>query len=441
MAETRTYFFLFSSVLFMIVQNYSFGQTTLDIQQHADCKTRLTIETKKVLGPSTAPLSYGKVQEFSKNSKDDLYFMEEENHSVWYQFVSKTSGTMSFEIDPLDSLNDYDFALYQYTGTHFCTDVIEKKQVPIRTNFSRNKIELGGKTGLKINAQDDFVSQGLQAAYSNVIEVEKGDTLVLFVNAVYKNSLGHHLHFGYQSNRQLSTDPLPQKKPKEKSYVEEPTLIRWGGRVIDENKQYVGAAQITLTDTKTKELIAEGVSDTETGFYNLVFFTLEDQLQNPLYIEVQRKGYFFLDTIINPYELSQSLEHIPLQLKLQKLKKGKQFRLLDISFQFMSDIPLTRSQSSLSALLRTMESHENLKIQIEGHANGCCDIERGESSEEAAQKVSINRADAIAEFLIKNGIASHRLRRVGYGITRMLYDNKSPNAHLNRRIEIKILDL
>ena len=106
----------------------------------------------------------------------------------------------------------------------------------------------------------------------------------------------------------------------------------------------------------------------------------------------------------------------------------------------MSAQPLTRSQSYLEALLKTMQLHKNLKIQIEGHANGCCDILRGESSEEAAQEVSIKRADAIAQFLIENGIASHRLRTVGYGLTRMLYENKSPNAHLNRRIEIEVLD-
>lgn len=381
------------------------------------------------------------MQEFSKNAKDDLHFMENENHSVWYQFVSKTSGTMSFEIDPIDSLNDYDFALYRYTGTHFCKDVIEKKVLPIRTNFSRNKIELGGKTGLNKEAQDNFVSQGVQAAYSKVIPVRKGDTLVLLVNGVYKNNLGHRLHFGYQSNRQLSTDPLPQRKPKERVYKEQPTLIRWGGRVVDENNQYLGAAHITLRDTKNKELIAEGFSDAETGLYHLMFFTLEDQLQNPLYIEIQRAGYLFTDTILNPYELTQSLEHIPLQLKLKKLKKGKRFQLFDISFQFMSAVPLTRSQSYLEALLKTMQIHEDLKIRIEGHANGCCDILKAESSEAAAQEISNKRADAIAQFLIENGIAAHRLSTVGYGITRMLYENKSPNAHLNRRIEIEVLDL
>jgi outer membrane protein OmpA-like peptidoglycan-associated protein len=433
-------FLLLLILMFVPTQNSIFAQATLDIQGHGDCKTRLTIETKRTLGPSSSPLGYGDVQEFSKNSKDDLYFMENENHSVWYQFVSKTSGTMSFEIDPLDSLNDYDFALYKYTGAHFCDNVIEKKQLPIRTNFSRNKVELGGKTGLNKEAKENFVSQGIQAAYSNVIPVTKGDTFVLLVNGVYKNSLGHNLHFGYQSNRQLSTDPLPQRKPKEKTYTEEPTLIRWGGRVVDENNQYLGAAHVTLRDVNTKELIAEGFSDAETGLYGLIFFTLEDALQDPLYIEAQRSGYLFTDTIINPYELTQSLKHIPLRLKLKKLKKGRRFQLFDVGFQFMSAVPLTRSQSCLDALLKTMQMHESLNIRIEGHANGCCTVLRAESSEEAAQEISNKRADAIAQFLIKNGIASDRLSIIGYGLTRMLYENKSPNAHLNRRIEIEVLD-
>lgn len=435
----QTFFLLF--LLFIVVQKPILAQTTLDIQGHADCKTRLSIETKRTLGPSSAPLGYGKMQEFSNNAKDDLYFIENENHSVWYQFVSKTDGTMSFEIDPIDSLSDYDFALYKYTGADFCNNVIEKKVLPIRTNFSRNKIELGGKTGLNKEAQENFVSQGVQEAYSKVIPVAKGDTFVLLVNGVYKNSLGHRLHFGYESNRQLSTDPLPQRKRKKKNYKEQAILIRWGGRVVDEKNQYLGAAHITLRDTKNKELIAEGFSDAETGFYNLMFFTLEDALQNPLYIEVQRRGYLFTDTILNPYELTQSLKHIPLRLKLKTLEKGKRFQFFNIGFQFMSAVPLTRSQSCLEALLKTMQMHENLKIRIEGHANGCCDVLKRESSEEAAQEISNKRADAIAQFLIKNGISSHRISTLGYGITRMLYENKSTNAHLNRRIEIEVLDL
>ena len=223
MTHSNNYFILLCSLFFISFQSSIFAQASLNIQGHADCKTRLMIETKKTLGPSASPLGYGNIQEFSHNAKDDLYFMENENHSVWYQFASKTSGTMHFEIDPLDSLNDYDFALYRYTEGDFCKHVIEKKILPIRTNFSRNKIEIGGKTGLSETAQDSFVSQGVQVAYSKSVSVKKGDTFVLLVNAVYKNSSGHRLHFGYQSNRQLSTDPLPEPKRKEKTYTEEPT--------------------------------------------------------------------------------------------------------------------------------------------------------------------------------------------------------------------------
>lgn len=433
-------FIVFCSLFFISFQHIILAQSSLGIQGHADCNTRLIIETQKTVGPSSSPFGYGEVQEFSNNSKDDLYFIENENHSVWYQFESKTSGTMRFEIDPLDSLNDYDFALYRHIGEDFCKDVIEKKILPIRTNFSRNKIDIGGKTGLSETAKDSFVSQGLQVAYSKSVSVKKGDTFVLLVNGVYKNSSGHRLHFGYQSNRQLSTDPLPETKRKEKTYTEEPTLIRWGGKILDENNQGVGGARITLRDTKTKELIAEGVSDGERGFYSLVFFTLEDQFQNPLYLEVQCRGYLFTDRILNPYKLTKEIKHIPLELKLQALKKGNRFQLFDIGFPFMSDVPFTRSQNSLGALLKTLQMHDNLAIQIEGHANGCCDMYGEAYSSEQAQDVSLRRANAIAQFLIKNGIASKRLRTIGYGVTRLLYENKSVNAHLNRRIEIEVLD-
>ena len=82
----------------------------------------------------------------------------------------------------------------------------------------------------------------------------------------------------------------------------------------------------------------------------------------------------------------------------------------------MSNVPLSRSKSSQEALLKTMQKHKKLKSQIEGHDNGCCDILIGETSEETTHKISEKRADAIARFLIKNGIASDRLGTVGFGL-------------------------
>ena len=139
--------FIIYGLLFLI--NAS-AQDTLDIVNHADCNTRLSIETRKTIGPTNAPKGYGDILEFKGNKRSDIHFMEKESHTVWYQFETKTKGKFTFELEPLDSLNDYDFALYKYTDEGFCEAVQNKTILPIRTNFSRNKPAIASKTGLAI---------------------------------------------------------------------------------------------------------------------------------------------------------------------------------------------------------------------------------------------------------------------------------------------------
>jgi len=418
----------------------------LDITGYADCTNRLEIETKKNVGPTTAPMSYGQVQEFANNPKHNLHFMENENHSVWYQFVAKTSGTLSFEIEPLDSLDDYDFALYKYTGNNFCRSVQHQSLLPVRTNFSRNKTAIGGKTGLHKAATETYVSEGVQAAYSSVLPVEKGDTLVLLVNNVYNNGAGHYLHFGYVSNRRLSTEPLPVKQKAKARKIDDSILIRWGGMVKDAgDNRNLGEATVVLKDTETDVIVAEGKSDSATGRYYFVFFTREDAMQKPLYLEARREGYWFYNQYLNPYEVTNALEHKPMRISLKKLEKGMQFNEYSILFSKHIAVPLTRSHPSIEALVYVMNANKDLKIKLTGHANGCASEgtlpeARVFTGEINAAALSLKRAQYIQNFLVQHGIDANRIEVAGRGCAALLYGITDKQAHLNTRIEIEVLD-
>jgi hypothetical protein len=69
---------------------------------------------------------------------------------------------------------------------------------------------------------------------------------------------------------------------------------------------------------------------------------------------------------------------------------------------------------------------------VEGHAD-----ERGPDS--FNQKLSEDRARAVLEFLVKQGISAERLSSMGFGSTRPLVDKKSEYALLlNRRVEFTV---
>ena len=87
----------------------------------------------------------------------------------------------------------------------------------------------------------------------------------------------------------------------------------------------------------------------------------------------------------------------------------------------------------LMRLAKLIAEHpEYVHVSVEGHAD-----ERG--PDDFNQKLSEDRARAVMEFLIKQGIASGRLSSIGYGSTRPLVDTKSEYALLlNRRVEFTV---
>jgi outer membrane protein OmpA-like peptidoglycan-associated protein len=87
----------------------------------------------------------------------------------------------------------------------------------------------------------------------------------------------------------------------------------------------------------------------------------------------------------------------------------------------------------LTRLGKLIADHpEYLHVSVEGHAD-----ERGPDN--FNQKLSEDRARAVMEFLIKQGIAQDRLSSIGYGSTRPLVEKKSEYALLlNRRVEFTV---
>lgn len=383
----------------------------LDINNHADCNSMMQIETRRTVGPTTSPQGYGSKLEFKNNSREELYFMEKENNTVWYKFTAKTNGNLTFELEPLDSLNDYDFTLYKYTDKNFCQDVLSKTILPIRTNFSRNKPGSGSRTGLSITAEKEFVTAGINPAYSTPVKVLPNEEYVLLVNNVYKDGAGHILHFGYTVNLNLN------------------------GSVVDVEGEGSLEANITLTNTKTGDIVATATSDSTTGTYKLTFDLPKSELNDPMHLEVLKDGYFFQDTVIKAYDIATKMRDVKLHSKIKKLKKGDSFVVNNFLFHGNSPKPLPRSLSSFKALAKTMKRNKTLKISIEGHTNGCS------HGTEYSMGLSKSRAETIFNFLLKEHISKNRLSSIGYGCQYMLYSEEGNRAFLNRRVEIEIVDL
>ncbi|GAA5219758.1 OmpA family protein [Membranihabitans marinus] len=117
------------------------------------------------------------------------------------------------------------------------------------------------------------------------------------------------------------------------------------------------------------------------------------------------------------------------------LKPGDIIQLDHLQFKANSSFLSDEDSAVLSKLLKFLEDYPSLKVEIGGHTNGIPDWD-------SCIKLSSERAMAVAEYLIKNGISHHRLRAVGYGKKYPIASNKTLDGRKkNQRVEIKILDL
>ena len=117
---------------------------------------------------------------------------------------------------------------------------------------------------------------------------------------------------------------------------------------------------------------------------------------------------------------------------LNNFAKGQTIRIRSIVFT-VNDTTLNRSSYvDLDKLNNFLKQNDKVVIEIGGHTNGLCD-------DSYCNSLSLRRARAVANYLIKNGIMANRLEVKGYGKTQPLSAVK--NDPLNQRVEIKILEL
>ena len=130
-------------------------------------------------------------------------------------------------------------------------------------------------------------------------------------------------------------------------------------------------------------------------------------------------------------------------IDISNVKKNEAIRLDNIFFLPGSHRWTEASKPALQKLLATLKEYPNVKIRIEGHI--CCVLEGttdGYDFDADDFRLSHNRARAVYEYLVKNGIAAERLSSEGFGKSRPLVRvERSPeDENRNRRVEIRILE-
>ncbi len=153
----------------------------------------------------------------------------------------------------------------------------------------------------------------------------------------------------------------------------------------------------------------------------------------------EHEGYLFYSDHFDLDTSAMPDQPYRLDIRLQPLDgrapaAAEAIVLRNIFFDFGSARLRPESEEELERLLRLLQSHPDMKIEIRGHTD---DV----GSEAANLQLSEARARAVYDWLVEHGIEAGRLRWRGFGESQPVADNATPEGRArNRRIEFVLLE-
>lgn len=232
-------------------------------------------------------------------------------------------------------------------------------------------------------------------------------------------------------------DLPPQLKPRYVTYVK--------GRVSDADKPRTSlSASVELIDLDSGDTVLKTTSDEKTGEFLITLPVGKNYMYN-----VAKQGYLFYSENFalkntfddKPYRLDIALKPIvrdTATLAAQKainnnaLKKGQSVILKNVFFDTDAYNLQPVSHTELNRLVQLLSENPKLKIEIGGHTDSI-----GTSTHNI--ELSGRRAKSVYEYIVGKGIDKQRLSYKGYGSTRPIADNKTPQGRAaNRRTEFVV---
>jgi outer membrane protein OmpA-like peptidoglycan-associated protein len=286
------------------------------------------------------------------------------------------------------------------------------------TSDSSSRIPASAKPYITVDGKpaDSVLLNANEGTYS--LKLKFGTTYSLQVNADLFQSLPETLDLTAADEYQEIDKSL---------YAEEGKTATLTGTIIDKktNQAIAKADEVSIKveglDTVRAVINASGVYVLRLPLGSAYTISASAPNYYPVYETVdisQEKGNIkiFKDLIIVPIEVGQSI------------------RINNIFFESGKSVLKKESFPELDRVAEFLATSADIKIEIAGHTDNV-------GKPATNQKLSLARAKAVTNYLIKAGIAKERIIAKGYGISKPVADNKTKEGKAkNRRVEFTILD-
>lgn len=224
---------------------------------------------------------------------------------------------------------------------------------------------------------------------------------------------------GYGDLDLYSFELYPEARPQPVTYIRGQVTDRSNGKPLE--------ADVELFDLSTGKLATAAYSDPKTGEFLVCLPSGRSYA-----LTASAEGYLFFS---ENYDVAAatSKEPITLNVPMSPIASGGVIALRNIFFNTASYELLAESNAELEKLVKLLRTNPSMRIELGGHTD---DV----GNDAANQKLSEQRANAVREFVVKQGIDGARITARGYGETMPVAGNDTEQGRaLNRRTEAKVL--
>ncbi len=375
-----------------------------------DCLFAIPLSVDRTFGPTTAPQGAGRVMEVMADKRHPN-LPEFEHNSVWYKFTVPYNGKLDIAVTQQNLADDYDMVVYKYTDAYFSNHIQCNKVLPVAVNLSsvdssllakpkkpkaaapdapkldaKAKAEAArqarmamekeaakGTIGMYHDATDILLTKASNKRHIRSIDVRKGEVYYIMLDNNNPKGSGHSIKVSIFV--EAFEVPVSFYDPKIRKNVDVNLTIlekNTNNRVIVHNENFRG-----------------GRVKFVPGFNYTLY--------------AKRNGYF---SIFYDFNADRFKEDTLLRMKLYRAERGTVYPISDIYFGNEYEL-LPASDSNLMNYVQMFKNHPDVAFTIKGW------VQTYGIDPEHDQLVSLERAKAVKEFFVKNGVPEANIKTSG----------------------------
>lgn len=345
-----------------------------------DCLFAIELQPDVMYGPKDAPEGAGRVMDI-KADKKHPYLFEYEHNTVWYKFKVPYNGYLEFEISQMDSKDDYDFLLYKYTDEYFSNNICQNKVLPIAVNIGDlDTASAPGapSMGMKIDGEVTSIKSKKQPSQMlKSIYVRKGEIYYLVLDNVNPGGSGHSITVS------IHVDAF------------EPQVVFYD----PQGRKNVTVDLLILEKNTDNRPIAKTTNWTSGRVKFVPGFTYT--------LYAKREGYF---SVYKEFNSNMFLNDTILRFVMNPKRRGTSYPVNDVYFEDGTSKLLPGSDTALMNYVYMFKNHPEVTFLIKGR------VPTFGVDPKADTEISLQRAVAVKEFFVQNGISEDRISVAGMNL-------------------------